>query len=71
MFTQKVQILTIFPQKFNFGQFSTSESEKYGEIFLNIFVSQGINRSFGRTYVYFAKSFLLENSVSHAVSKLG
>ena len=23
-----------FPKKFNFGQFSTSESEKYGEIFL-------------------------------------
>ena len=32
-----------FPKKFNFGQFSTSESEKYGEIF---FAYQGRNKIF-------------------------
>ena len=33
-------------KKCNFGQFSTSESEKYGEIFHNFFVGQGKNRFF-------------------------
>jgi len=38
IFPQKMLILTIFSQKnCNFGQFSTSESEKYGEIFFTIF----------------------------------
>ena len=47
-------ILTIFfPKKCNFEKFSTSESEKYGEIFSQFFCRQGKKSFFfGRIFTY-------------------
>ena len=39
VYPKKVQILTIFPKRSNFGQFPTFESKNYGDIFFTIFLS--------------------------------